>query len=46
LPRWIFTVASLTAISEAICLLSIPETTKVMTSCSRTVSARYRSCRS
>ena len=36
-PRWIFTVASLAPISEAICLLSIPETTRVITSRSRTV---------
>src|ERR1700678_696130 len=39
LPRWIFTVASLAPISEAICLLSIPDTTRPMTSRSRAVNA-------
>src|ERR1700722_4940608 len=37
LPRWIFTVASLAPISEAICLLSNPETTKPITPRSRAV---------
>src|SRR6201987_494017 len=39
LPRWIFTVASLAPISEAICLLSIPETTRAIICCSRAVNA-------
>ena len=34
-PRWIFTVISLVPSSEAICLLSMPETTRLMTSRSR-----------
>src|SRR5580700_11080369 len=38
-PRWIFTVASLAPIADAICLLSIPETTRVITSRSRAVNA-------
>ena len=37
-PRWIFTVISLVPSSEAICLLSMPETTSAMTSRSRAVS--------
>ena len=37
-PRWIFTVISLVPSSNAICLLSMPETTKAITSRSRVVS--------
>src|ERR1700724_3631576 len=37
-PRWIFTVISLVPSSNAICLLSMPETTRAMTSRSRGVS--------
>src|SRR5438477_5448137 len=36
-PRWIFTVISLVPRSEAICLLSLPETTSPITSRSRAV---------
>src|SRR5437588_12553291 len=37
-PRWIFTVISLVPSSKPICLLSMPETTKLRTSRSRAVS--------
>src|SRR5712671_1553855 len=37
-PRWIFTVISLVPSSKAICLLSMPETTRPITSRSRAVS--------
>src|SRR3984957_2712237 len=42
--RCILTVASLAASSAAICLLSIPETTRFITSRSRTLNALYRCC--
>jgi DNA-binding response OmpR family regulator len=43
-PRCILTVASLAPSSAAICLFSIPETTRVITSRSRTLNVLYR-CR-
>src|SRR6202030_1078616 len=45
-PRWTFTVISLVPSSEAICLFSIPNTTKLMTSRSRVCSALWRLCKS
>src|SRR5229473_4032096 len=43
-PRWIFTVISLVPRSKAICLLSLPKTTRSMTSRSRGVSDSWRFC--